>query len=105
MPDRPYSDNAPMPCRAGCGACCIAISISSPIPGMPDGKEAGEPCVQLDDDGLCCLFGDPSRPAVCGNLQARPDLCGEDHREAFELIAQWERATAPAVGGDSPASG
>ena len=34
-------------CRTGCGACCIAPSISSPIPGMPDGKPAGVPCVQL----------------------------------------------------------
>lgn len=25
-------------CRSGCGACCIAPSISSPIPGMPDGN-------------------------------------------------------------------
>ncbi|MGI5837047.1 MAG: YkgJ family cysteine cluster protein, partial [Chloroflexota bacterium] len=24
-----------MKCRIGCGACCIAISISSPVPGMP----------------------------------------------------------------------
>ncbi|MDW3636530.1 YkgJ family cysteine cluster protein, partial [Vibrio sp. Vb0667] len=24
-----------MDCRLGCGACCIAPSISSPIPGMP----------------------------------------------------------------------
>ncbi|MDP3170542.1 MAG: YkgJ family cysteine cluster protein, partial [Polaromonas sp.] len=24
-----------MNCRPGCGACCIAPSISSPIPGMP----------------------------------------------------------------------
>ncbi|HHT9111107.1 MAG TPA: YkgJ family cysteine cluster protein, partial [Candidatus Brocadiaceae bacterium] len=23
-----------MDCKAGCGACCIALSISSPIPGM-----------------------------------------------------------------------
>ena len=30
-----------MDCRAGCGACCIALSISSPIPGMPAGKPAG----------------------------------------------------------------
>jgi Fe-S-cluster containining protein len=28
-------------CRAGCGACCIALSISSPIPGMPDGNIEG----------------------------------------------------------------
>ncbi|HCS2930732.1 TPA: YkgJ family cysteine cluster protein, partial [Shigella flexneri] len=25
-----------MECRPGCGACCTAPSISSPIPGMPD---------------------------------------------------------------------
>jgi Fe-S-cluster containining protein len=30
-----------MNCRLGCGACCIAPSISSPIPGMPQGKPAG----------------------------------------------------------------
>ncbi|HNM56919.1 MAG TPA: YkgJ family cysteine cluster protein, partial [Thauera aminoaromatica] len=24
-----------MDCRPGCAACCIAPSISSPIPGMP----------------------------------------------------------------------
>ncbi|HNV09555.1 MAG TPA: YkgJ family cysteine cluster protein, partial [Dokdonella sp.] len=29
-----------MSCRSGCGACCIAPSISSPIPGMPNGKPA-----------------------------------------------------------------
>ncbi|NYZ53719.1 YkgJ family cysteine cluster protein, partial [Escherichia coli] len=29
-----------MECRPGCGACCTAPSISSPIPGMPDGKPA-----------------------------------------------------------------
>ncbi|EQA7518310.1 YkgJ family cysteine cluster protein, partial [Shigella flexneri] len=25
-----------MECRPGCGACCTAPSIFSPIPGMPD---------------------------------------------------------------------
>ncbi len=25
-------------CRPGCGACCIAPSITTPIPGMPHGK-------------------------------------------------------------------
>ncbi|MBF7801077.1 YkgJ family cysteine cluster protein, partial [Klebsiella pneumoniae] len=29
-----------MECRTDCGACCIAPSISSPIPGMPQGKPA-----------------------------------------------------------------
>jgi Fe-S-cluster containining protein len=45
-----------MDCRPGCGACCIAPSISSPIPGMPvvDGisKPAGVRCVQLDAANL-----------------------------------------------------
>ncbi|HEX2642113.1 MAG TPA: YkgJ family cysteine cluster protein, partial [Thermoanaerobaculia bacterium] len=51
-----------MDCRAGCGACCIALSISSPIPGMPDGKPAGVRCVQLTADNLCLIFGLPERP-------------------------------------------
>ena len=53
-----------MDCRPGCGACCIAPSISSPIPGMPYGKPAGMPCVQLDDDVRCRIFGRPERPAL-----------------------------------------
>ncbi|NBX68342.1 MAG: YkgJ family cysteine cluster protein, partial [Proteobacteria bacterium] len=37
-----------MECRIGCGACCIAPSISSPLPGMPHGKPAGVRCVNLN---------------------------------------------------------
>jgi hypothetical protein len=42
MPERvsPF-DLADHACRPDCGACCIAPSISSPIPGMPHGKPAG----------------------------------------------------------------
>ncbi|RBC14000.1 YkgJ family cysteine cluster protein, partial [Xanthomonas oryzae pv. oryzae] len=29
--------SSPLSCRLGCAACCIAPSISSPIPGMPNG--------------------------------------------------------------------
>ena len=53
-----------MNCRPGCGACCIAPSISSPIPGMPRGKPAGVRCVQLDDANRCRIFGDAARPGV-----------------------------------------
>ncbi|QSA20024.1 YkgJ family cysteine cluster protein, partial [Vibrio furnissii] len=42
-----------MDCRLGCGACCIAPSISSPIPGMPNGKPAGTRCIQLNENNLC----------------------------------------------------
>lgn len=62
-----------MNCREGCGACCIAPSISSPIPGMPHGKPAGERCVQLSEHNLCSLFGQPERPAVCSGFQAEVD--------------------------------
>jgi len=65
-----------MNCRPGCGACCIAPSISSPIPGMPQGKPAGVRCVQLDDGNLCRIFGLATRPAVCGGLTASPEMCG-----------------------------
>jgi uncharacterized protein len=80
-------------CRPGCGACCIAPSISSPIPGMPRGKPAGVRCVQLDADNLCRLFDDPRRPAVCRDFDYDPGLCGQDRDEALALIAALELAT------------
>ena len=67
-----------MECRAGCGACCIAPSISSPIPDMPQGKPAGVPCVQLDAHMRCKIFGEVARPAVCGSLRASAQMCGEN---------------------------
>lgn len=80
-------------CRPGCGACCIAPSISSPIPGMPEGKPAGERCAQLDEANLCRLFGDPRRPAVCARFDYDPELCGEHRDEALERISALELAT------------
>jgi Fe-S-cluster containining protein len=56
-----------MECRTGCGACCIAPSISSPIPGMPHGKPAGVRCVQLTNDDRCAIFG---KPEPSGSLPA-----------------------------------
>lgn len=82
-------------CRSGCGACCIAPSITSPIPGMPQGKPAGVRCVQLDAAGLCLIFGQPERPAFCGSLRAAPDMCGSNSEEALRLLGAMENATAP----------
>ena len=59
-------------CRAGCGACCIAPSISSPIPGMPNGKPAGVRCVQLDANNL---------------------VCGEHRDEALATLTWLEKST------------
>ncbi|MCC6077319.1 YkgJ family cysteine cluster protein [Pseudomonas sp. GCM10022188] len=83
-----------MQCRAGCGACCIAPSISSPIPGMPLGKPAGVRCVQLDERNLCRLFGLAQRPAVCGQFSADPLVCGETDEQAVRLLTEWEQLTA-----------
>jgi uncharacterized protein len=88
-----------MDCRPHCGACCTAPSITSPIPGMPDGKPAGVRCVQLLPDERCGLFGRPERPAFCRGLQPQPGLCGSSRAEAMVLIGRLERATQPARAG------
>jgi len=82
-------------CRAGCGACCVALSISSPIPGMPEGKPAGARCVQLTDDNLCRIFGHPDRPEVCNRLRPSLEMCGETREHALDYLTALERATAP----------
>ncbi|MGV6853283.1 MAG: YkgJ family cysteine cluster protein [bacterium] len=79
-------------CRSGCAACCIAPSISTAIPGHPDGKPAGIPCVQLDSNGLCQLFGHPERPKVCGNLQPGID-CGSSKQQALLNFQRLEELT------------
>ena len=84
-----------MECRVGCAACCVAPSISSPIPGMPHGKPAGVPCVQLTEEGTCRLYGKPERPGVCSSLQASEEMCGRSREEALRILAEWERLTAP----------
>jgi uncharacterized protein len=85
-----------MECRARCAACCIAPSISSPIPGMPGGKPAGVRCVQLDEADRCRLFGRPERPAVCSGLQPGVEMCGSSREHALRFLQHLERITAPA---------
>ncbi|MBU3736431.1 MAG: YkgJ family cysteine cluster protein [Methylobacterium sp.] len=87
-----------MNCRPDCGACCIAPSITSPIPGMPHGKPAGVRCVQLTADNRCAIFGRPERPAFCGSLRPSPDMCGETRAQALAVLARLERDTAPGGG-------
>lgn len=82
-------------CRELCGACCIAPSITSPIPGMPQGKPAGVACIQLDEQRRCRLFGKPERPAFCVSLRPSPDMCGSGRDEAMAMLAALERATLP----------
>jgi uncharacterized protein len=62
---------------------------------MPDGKPAGVPCVQLDEQKRCRLFGRPERPAFCGGLQPSAEMCGSSSRHAIRWLAQLEALTAP----------
>lgn len=83
-----------MECRPGCGACCIAPSITSPLPALPQGKGAGVPCPHLDDNRLCRLFATAARPAVCSSYRASVEYCGNSHEEAMAHLAELERLTA-----------
>ncbi len=85
-----------MKCRMKCGACCIALSISSPIPGLPDGKPAGVPCIHLDRDFRCLIFDQPDRPAVCASLKPSLEMCGSHRDEALAYLAELEELTRPA---------
>jgi uncharacterized protein len=84
-----------MNCRPLCAACCIAPSISSPIPGMPHGKAAGQRCVQLDEQERCRLFGRPERPQICQSLMPTPQMCGQHREHAMHWLTQLEADTAP----------
>jgi Fe-S-cluster containining protein len=85
----------PMQCRPGCGACCIAISISSPIPGMPKGKPAGVPCVNLDERLRCRIHGSDEYPDVCAGLRPNREMCGNNRQEALEYLTRLEELTSP----------
>ncbi|POZ51776.1 YkgJ family cysteine cluster protein [Methylovulum psychrotolerans] len=82
-----------MQCRIGCGACCIAPSISSALPLHPNGKPAGVRCLHLDAGNKCTIFLHPSRPAVCSGFQPTEDACGSTDAEALAILAEWERLT------------
>ena len=84
-----------MDCRVGCGACCIALSISTPMPGLPQGKPAGVRCLHLTPANHCALFGKPERPEVCTRLRPMPEMCGETREEALAYLEWLEFATAP----------
>lgn len=91
----PGDQPAAMACRVGCAACCIAPSITTPIPGMPNGKPAGVRCVQLTPDNRCKLFGRPERPLFCVRLRPSREMCGESAEEAMAILTALEAATRP----------
>ena len=61
---------------------------------MPLGKAAGVPCVQLDAELRCRLYGRPERPAVCSRLQPSVDMCGTSRKHALTWLARLEGLTS-----------
>ena len=75
-----------MDCRENCGACCIALSISSPIPGMAGGKPAGVKCIHLSDNYECGIYQTDSKPKVCTDFTAEEEFCGSTREEAMKIL-------------------
>jgi uncharacterized protein len=65
-------------------------SISSPIPGMPNGKPAGVRCIHLTIDFRCSIFTSPDRPRVCDGFKAEYIVCGDNREEAFRILSEIE---------------
>ncbi len=86
-----------MKCRSNCGACCIAPSITSPLPGMPQGKPAGVRCIQLLTDNRCAVFGTAERPQFCAGLKPSKEMCGDTREHALLWLNILEQATRPTL--------
>ncbi len=80
-----------MNCRVECGACCAAPSISSPLPGMPEGKPAGVLCVNLSANYSCKVY--INRPKVCKDFTPSVEYCGGNREEALMILEKMEKMT------------
>ncbi|QUJ03658.1 YkgJ family cysteine cluster protein [Salmonella enterica subsp. enterica] len=83
-----------MDCRSGCGACC-APSISSPIPGMPNGKPMNTRCVHFSEDACALSFGSPLRPKCAPGLQPTGDMCLTTGKNTIIYLLELEQKTLP----------
>ena len=85
-----------MKCREACGMCCIEPLIVQSIPGMPEGKKAGEHCVNLDLQTFKCrIWGLPEYPDFCRAFTPEIDFCGNSQRDAEQILRFLEASTAP----------
>ncbi|OFX55500.1 MAG: hypothetical protein A2046_10120 [Bacteroidetes bacterium GWA2_30_7] len=79
-----------MECRLNCGVCCIIPSISSAIPGLPNGKKSGVVCPHLNTDYSCNIYNKPDKPKVCSDFKADILTCGNNRNEAIKLLTDLE---------------
>jgi hypothetical protein len=80
-----------MECRKGCGACCIALSISESFLNHPKGKKAGERCKNLDENNSCKIWGTKEYPKTCQGFQAEESWCGANFSNAIKILNQLEK--------------
>jgi Fe-S-cluster containining protein len=80
-----------MECRENCGACCVALSISSPMPGYPEGKPAGVRCIHLLYDYSCAIYYEPGKPKVCTDFNAEVEFCGSSREEALQILSSLSK--------------
>jgi len=78
-----------------CGACCIAMSISSGMPLMPHGKPAGVVCIHQDQNFKCRLHDRHDMPQVCRDYQPDPEICTGDLATTLDNIRYLEAFTSP----------
>ena len=62
---------------------------------MPEGKPAGVPCINLDKNMRCRIFGQSTRPTVCASLAPSAEMCGTCREDAMKYLADLEKQTAP----------
>lgn len=57
---------------------------------MPLGKPAGVPCIQLDAQLRCKLYGLPGRPQVCIDFAPDEEVCGASREQAMRWLG-WAK--------------
>lgn len=65
---------------------------------MPQGKKAGEMCVNLDPVTFACrIWATDLYPDFCGGFQPEEDFCGQNREEAEQVLTLLESETHPST--------
>lgn len=62
---------------------------------MPQGKAAGVPCNNLDDQLNCTIWQHKDYPGLCTAFKADPEHCGSNRDQALQILGRMESETAP----------
>jgi len=63
---------------------------------MPNGKEAGELCANLNPTTFTCdIWGTDQYPKVCSAFKPSTENCGDNRQEAMQSLTFFEVKTDP----------